>query len=351
MARPRSTLSTLSATLALGALLAAPAPATAGSWPAGVKPLRPKSGKILKIAGDLRKGKKIDLRWAANSSVACFPATRNDMFTGNHVFYGFSLPAHSTVDIRVVPTKPNVDVSLYAYSVGATDFSRIAPNVSSVVSCEASYEPMARANPGKSEKVTLNAINNPYNVVIGVAGSKGLTSGSYRLEVRLNTAAAATGSSEAPKVQDVTSARGKTVTVRGKLEDGHAIILDWAANSSMACFPATKNEHFTGAHTLFRTDLPKYTNMKVTVTPDDPKLDLSLYGYTISAGDTGRLAPNVTTCVSCEASYPLSGTNPGKSESIELVAINNPYTAVIGVAGAKGAKKGGFTLKIEQTPR
>ncbi len=256
-----------------------------------------------------------------------------------------------TVDIRVVPTHPDVDVSLYAYSFSAADFSRVAPQVSSVVSCEASYEPMGRANPGQPEKVSLNAIRNPYNVIIGVAGAKGATRGGYRLEVNLHTAPAASGSSKSPRVQDVTSVRGKTVKVRGKLEDGHAIILDWAANSSVACFPATKNSYFSGSHALFRTDLPKYTTMKVTVKPDDPKLDLSLYGYTVGAGDRSRVAPNVPSCVSCEASYPRSGTNPGSLESIELVAINNPYTAIIGVAGAGGAKSGSFTLEIELVPR
>ncbi len=328
----------------------APASAAAG-WPAGVRGLSPKSGKVLRVRGNLSRGRKIDLGWADDSSVACFPATRNEMFTGNHVFYGFALPAKSKVEIRVVPTKRDVDVSLYAYTVGATDFSRIPPKVPSVVSCEASYEPMGRANPGKAEKVELNAVNNPYNVVVGVVGSKGATSGDYRLEIRLVTAAAPTGSTTPPKVKDFTSERGKTVTVRGKLEDGYPIVLEWAESSSVACFPATKFEHFDGAHALFRTDLPEYTTMKVTVTPDDPKLDISLYGYTITAGDTTRVAPNVSTCVSCEASYPLSGTNPGKPESIQLIAINNPYTAVIGVAGAHGATKGSFTLKVELVPR
>ncbi|RMG94713.1 MAG: hypothetical protein D6705_15485 [Deltaproteobacteria bacterium] len=305
----------------------------------------------LKVRGNLARGKKIDLGWADDSSVACFPATRNEMFTGNHVFFAFSLPAHSTVEIRAVPAGRDVDVSLYAYSIGSTDFSRLPPNVTSVVSCEASYEPMGRANPGATEKVTLNAVNNPYNVVVAVAGAKGAVKGKFRLEVDLTTKPAATGSTKPPPVKDFASERGKKVTVKGRLEDGHPIVLEWAESSQVACFPATKFQHFDGAHALFRTDLPKYTTMKVTLTPDDPKLDVSLYGYTISQGDTTRVAPNVTTCVSCEASYPLSGTNPGKPESIQLVAINNPYTAVLGVVGANGATRGSFTLEVELVPR
>ena len=48
------------------------------------------------IEGDINKGVIIqDLSWAWNSSVACFPATQQKSFNGNHVLYETQLPPHA----------------------------------------------------------------------------------------------------------------------------------------------------------------------------------------------------------------------------------------------------------------
>ena len=47
-----------------------------------------------------------DLSWASNSSVACFPATQNKKFSGNHVLHAFDLPPYANVEITVTPKRP-----------------------------------------------------------------------------------------------------------------------------------------------------------------------------------------------------------------------------------------------------
>jgi len=84
----------------------------------------------------------------------------------------------------------DVDLSLYAYSTGASGAPRLPPDITTAVSCEASYRYgetnyNVDQNPGKLEKVNLNAIANPYNVVIGVAGPRKATRGSFTLKVIL----------------------------------------------------------------------------------------------------------------------------------------------------------------------
>src|SRR5690606_26324897 len=120
------------------------------------------------------------------------------------------------------------------------------------------------------------------------------------------------------------------------------------------CFPATRNEHFNGNHVAYSFSLPRYTNATVELIPKKANLDLSLYAYTMGT-TRNDLPPNVSSVVTCEASYGSTNMthpyNPGATESIQLTAINNPYNAIIRVAGAQGLKKGDFTLKVTLAPR
>jgi len=151
-------------------------------------------------------------------------------------------------------------------------------------------------------------------------------------------------------VTSVESQKGKTVTVTGKLESGAPIDdLSWAANSSVACFPATQNVRFRGNHVLYATQLPPRSIMTITVTPDDPAADVSIYAYTIGTTNYA-LPPQLSSCVSCEAEYkwdrPKRGKTQDHTRTIKLNAIGNPYNVVIGVSGPKEAVSGGYTLSI-----
>lgn len=317
-----------------------------------VKQITAKAGAVVKATGKLETGSAVELGWAANSSVACFPATRFDHFSGHHVFFRTQLPAASVLKIRAVPKKSTVDVSLYAYSGPTT----LPPSVTGVVSCEASYgtkQMSSPYNPGVTEAVELNATTNPYDVIIGVAGAQELKAGDFTLELELTTAAAApTG--KIKSATTIVAEPSKTVSAGGNLSAGTEIALAWAANSNVGCFPATANDHFSGNHVVFTFDLPRYTTATIEVTPKDPKLDVSLYAYSVGPSFPA-LPPDVASVTSCEASYGTKNINnrynPGGAEKVELVAINNPYKAYIGVAGAQGAKQGEFEVKVTLAPR
>jgi hypothetical protein len=324
-------------------------PAFAGDapkWPAIVTAVTASATSVVEVKGNLSTGKIIALPWAAKSSVACFPATEFDNFKGNHVFYGLQLPKDSVMTITAVPDDPTTDVNLYALQLGATNFSHVPPNVPSATTCNASYDQKTDSNPGVTEKLTLNATTNPYNVIVGVAGPKGVVGGGFTLKVELKTKAAVTSAVLVP-----TPLEGKpngSVSANGKLEAGGKIDLAFASKSSVACWPATEDVNFNGNHVLYKTTLPPYTDMTITATPGDPKTDVSVYAYMVSATDTTSIPPNVTSATSCEAGYDQkTDSNPGKAESVKLNSLKNPYTVYIGVAGANGTTAGAFDLKID----
>ena len=175
------------ATTALVSLTAL-ADAPAQGFPSSVTPIKSEKGKTTSATGKLESGAPMtDLSWAAKSSMACFPATQNERFRGNHVLFSTEIPPRSKMDIRVTPKDPKQDVSIWAYMVGKTNFS-LPPAVASCVSCEAEYK-WDRPKKGKTQdhtrSVHLEATTNGYNVVIGVSGPKEATAGDFTVDVKL----------------------------------------------------------------------------------------------------------------------------------------------------------------------
>ncbi len=150
--------------------------------------IAPQKGEIFRTSGNLNQGEILsDLSWAWNSSVACFPATQAQKFTGKHVLYEFTLPAYSEVEIRLIPADKKANFSLYAYEVGPHS-EAIVPDLSSCIRCEADYK-WDRPWRGKVQDHTrlvkdILAITRPYKVVVGVAGAEGLTEGAFQLEIK-----------------------------------------------------------------------------------------------------------------------------------------------------------------------
>ena len=298
------------------------------------------------VRGSVDAGSPVDLAFAARSAMACFPATRNDHFDGNQVFYVVDLPARSTLDVTAIPSTPDTDVSLYAYSVTAGT-APLPPQVTSAVACEASYGTTSRSapyNPGKPEHVRLVATTSPYRVVVGVAGARKSKTGGFTLAFDL-VSAPPPPSGRVAAATTVSVARGGNTTLDGTLDGGPLVDLAFAASSQVACFPATQNDAFAGAHVAYAVDLPPYTELTATVTPGAPDLDVGLYGYTVARGDTTSLPPGVARAVSCESSGGR-GPNPGRPEGIRLGTTTNPYRAYVVVAGSRGTTRGAYKLAI-----
>jgi hypothetical protein len=143
---------------------------------------------ITEVTGNLSEGAIMDdLSWAWSSQNACFPETRVDRFTGSHVLYSCDLPKYSEYVITVIPDDKTANFSLYAYQVGLVGADNTVPKLPSCIRCEAAFK-WAFKRRGQTQDHTrtvkdILAINNPYQVVIGVVGAEGLASGGYTLRI------------------------------------------------------------------------------------------------------------------------------------------------------------------------
>lgn len=145
------------------------------------------------IMGNIKDGQVIPLRWAESSQVACFPGTRFEMFSGNHVFYRVTLPAASSMTITMTP-KDNAPINMYALRQSSNPNDQpVPPNVARAISCEAKYPiyanlPGGRVARNKDDgvrKIEYISVNSPYSILIGVAGAKGLTEGDFNLKISI----------------------------------------------------------------------------------------------------------------------------------------------------------------------
>lgn len=160
-------------------------------WPSNVTFVAGKANDSVTVSGDLASGKIMeDLSWAANSSNACFPATQNLKFMGNHVLYATTLPPRSVLTISVIPADANGDLSIYGYMMGNNE-KYIVPDLPSCVTCEADHKwdrPWKGKVQTSERKIEFqNPTQNTYNIVIGVTAPKDMTTGQFNLKIKLKS--------------------------------------------------------------------------------------------------------------------------------------------------------------------
>lgn len=157
-------------------------------------------------------------------------------------------------------------------------------------------------------------------------------------------------------VKEVEMVPNNTVEVEGDLSEGAVISdLSFAWNSSVACFPATQSQKFTGAHVFYQSVIPKYSELEVTVIPTDPKANFSIYAYEVGIGNED-LPPNLSRCIRCEVDHKWDRPWKGKVQdhtrtAKNLVAINRPYKVVVAVVGAEGLSEGAYKLQFKLKSR
>ncbi|MFD1552826.1 hypothetical protein DNU06_08315 [Putridiphycobacter roseus] len=135
-------------------------------------------------------------------------------------------------------------------------------------------------------------------------------------------------------------------TFKGNLSNGEKLSdLSWAWNSSMACFVEPGKSWFEGNHVFYQIDIPKQTTIDIFLNATNSSDDIAIYAYSKGAGDK-TIPPNISSCVSCEAapsnSYAITG-----EKHLYLNATTNPYSIIIGVAGATGLTSGEYTISID----
>lgn len=149
----------------------------------------------------------------------------------------------------------------------------------------------------------------------------------------------------------------QTIEVEGNVSTGKIIEdLSWAWNSSVACFPATQQAKFKGKHVLYMADLPKYTEFEITIIPNDPSHNFSLYAYEVGKVTLNNLVPNLSSCIRCEVDHIWDRPHRGKTQDHtrivkDILAISNPYQVVIGVVGPVGVEDAGYKLQINRKSR
>ena len=316
----------------------------------------PLANKSVQYKGDLAEGAVIsDLSWASTSSMACWPATENTYFTGNHVFYVTSIPPHAELTLTVIPDDPNQNMSIYGYQVGLNN-TLMPPDIATCVACESERKwdrPKTGRTQDHTRSIYFNSTTDSYRIVIGVAGANGLKTGKFKLKVVLKADVPSNEIQQEVVTKKITLT-GNTTTIKGNLSEGVIMNdLSWASTSSMACWPATQNLKFNGNHVLYETETPTNMDIKVTVIPDNTSANFSI--YTIQTG-TGKseLPPDIGSCSACEAEhkwdYPKRNKTQDHTRFVEINSFQGPWRLVIGVVGADKLTTGGYTLKIEMTP-
>ncbi len=153
------------------------------------------------------------------------------------------------------------------------------------------------------------------------------------------------------KVIEIRPFHEESVMLRGDLGKGVLIPdLSWAWSSSNACFPATRKDKFTGKHVVYSIVLPKYSEMEITVIPDDKQADFSLYAYEVGL-QNNSIVPNLPRCIRCEVAYKWERKHYGQTQNhtrtvSDLIAIGRPYKVIFAVVGADGLDSGGYSLRI-----
>ena len=139
-----------------------------------------------RYSSDLSRGKTISLDFAHESTMACWTATEDQNFSGPHQFFALTMPANSTLTVDL-ESQPKVDANLYVIQVGTTIFT-LPPSLLTAVTCEAAYPMSTDSNPGAIDSAVVRTFNNPYNVIIGVAGAQNHERGGFVLSVTTSTA-------------------------------------------------------------------------------------------------------------------------------------------------------------------
>ncbi len=339
--------------------------ASYSSWPSKVTTVPLNATGKARVTGNLSTGSCTNLSFADDSDVACFPATRNTNFEGNHVFYALqgAMPPRSILDVTVTPD-PGVEVNAYGYQAGTQTFY-VPPKVTSVPVCEASYPASGAPNPGAVETLQFqNPTGNSYNIFVGVAGDATTgTTGGFAIDWSLATSTPhcpgslpGTVYSAWPPAVTLLTPSGGLAQATGNLSNGTCMNLDWADDSSVACFPATRNYFFEGNHVFYALDraIQGGTEVTVAVQPQ-PGVEVSLYAY-IMGENSFMVPPRVPSVLQCEASYPVGvypPPNPGQVEQVgfSIPSTAGPYNLFVGVAGdAPTGTTGGYTVYVQTSP-
>lgn len=297
---------------------------------------------IRAIEGDISRGKSVDLPFTTASEsdshrIACFPATDHSHFSGNHLWYRLSLPAHASLDASLYS---DGDMSLYAYLVPGSEIS-LPPDLGAAKACEASH--LINNGPGRPEILKMETDSLPCTLVIGVVGANGLKKGSFALNLGLKMTAVPDSEADAdrpPKIVALEIKAGEEQTQSGDLSEGKAIPLDWASRAEVACFPGSQHAHFRGRHVFYTLEIPARSELIVKLKSGS---NMNLYGL---QGYEGSAPPEITRCKLCE-----STRTDAPGQTVRFTAYDQPEKILLGVAGSSWVRNGAYQVNFRLADR
>lgn len=135
-----------------------------------------KTGTAKTVKGDLSSGTFKDLRFGLRSSVNCFTEAEKMYFNGNHVLYGFTVPANTKILVEINASE---HTSLYGYMLDSKTYT-IPPYLEKVSKsgCSSSHN-----GSGEVDRIMMKSGSTPMNVVIGVTGVNEAAGGAFTLKV------------------------------------------------------------------------------------------------------------------------------------------------------------------------
>ncbi len=296
------------------------------------------------LSGNLNDGIKMpDLSWAWRPEVNCFDKESASKFNGKHVIYALQVPPNSKFYIKLIASRNNENLSLYAYELANTDYS-IVPDLKNCITCLSDFDKknQSATKLTKSKNLLFTTGENSANIIIGVAGANRNNNGRFILEMYLSDKFKH-DKQQALTVYDIKVKANKTLTYNGDLAQGIKILdLSWATKKNVNCFSEMYNEKFSGNQIVYSAQIPANYVMSVLAIPLQKETKLSLWTLQLPPTST-EIIPFSDSCMDCFADYKLS---ENKTRAIEFEASPKPYKAVIGVAGNNGVAKGLFELKI-----
>ncbi len=153
----------------------------------GVTHIKSESNKTVTIEGNLKDGVLLsDLSWAWGEENNCFSQSEKLYFNGNHVLFSTNLPPFSQMQIKITPKNKISNLSIYAYLIHPEN-SSIVPNVHECIECKTDFGDEDIENEYFRKIVYQEKSKEPYRVILGIVGAKGLEKGEFILEIEIKT--------------------------------------------------------------------------------------------------------------------------------------------------------------------
>lgn len=300
--------------------------------------------QVTSITHNLNDGSTLPvLNWAWKKKVECFPEKSARWFQGNHRYYIVSIPEYTDAHIELLSKDGGVSISLFAYILPSGSTEPLPPRIDLVPWCKSVHDTEYEKSQTKS--IDMKSHERSYNLVIGVAGASLTFQGEYDLSISMIPRLEPSITQSIP-VTNIEREEENKLFIRGDLELGVIIPIQWANQPEIACFPGQMNPMFSGKHQFYRISMHAFERLNITAIPLLLETDVSIYAYKVPSGqDSPPLPPEVKTKY-CVSSGGFRKKNPGVPETVKFHTGVVAEDVIIGVTSPVDESSGEFALRF-----